>query len=128
MHSIHFPSGNRVVYQQLSQQVNQYFRNSNTHKTGNRSLYRKAAIISSAFLLSFLLIFIAPSSWSWLAWMAHGIATALVGFNIMHDGAHESFSRSKKVNRLAALTFNLIGSNRFIGLKSTIAITILLPT
>lgn len=113
MHSIHFPSGNRVVYQQLSQQVNQYFRDSNTHKTGNRTLYRKAAIISSAFLLSFLLIFIAPSSWSWLAWMAHGIATALVGFNIMHDGAHESFSRSKKVNRLAALTFNLIGSNRF---------------
>lgn len=47
-----------------------------------------------------------------LFWVLHGLATALVGFNIMHDGAHESLSRHRLLNRLAALTFNLIGSNR----------------
>ncbi|MFC3679534.1 fatty acid desaturase family protein [Bacterioplanoides pacificum] len=113
MNSIHFPSGQRELYQGLSQRINQYFKQQHSHKSGNPALYRKAAVISLLFISSFAAIFVVPAGWNWLAWIGHGIATALVGFNIMHDGAHESFSRSRSVNRIAALSFNLIGSNRF---------------
>ena len=113
MTSIHFPSGQRVLYQALSKQVNQHFKNQQLAKTGNQQLYRKALTISLLFIASFALIFVLPGHLNWIAWIAHGVATALVGFNIMHDGAHESFSRSRRINRLAAFSFNLIGSNRF---------------
>lgn len=113
MNPIHFPSGQRVIYQSLSKTVNQYFKDQNSAKTGNKALYRKALTIATLFITSFALIFLLPPACNWLAWVGHGLATALVGFNIMHDGAHESFSQSRKVNRMAALTFNLIGSNRF---------------
>jgi len=113
MTSIHFPSGRRVVYQHLTRTVKQHFSSSQQTRSGNARLYRKAVIISLMFISSFAAIFLLPEQWNWVAWLAHGIATALVGFNIMHDGAHGSFSRSNKLNRFAALSFNLIGSNRF---------------
>lgn len=113
MTTIHFPSGQREAYQSLSKAVNQHFSEQGIQKTGNHDLYKKAVVIASLFIGSFALIFLLPTSWNWLAWIAHGLATALVGFNIMHDGAHESFSRNRLYNRIAALSFNLIGSNRF---------------
>lgn len=113
MNAIHFPNGQRAVYQRLSAAVNQYFKDQNSAKTGNSTLYRKALIITSLFISSYALIFFLPQTYHWLAWVGHGLATALVGFNIMHDGAHASFSKSRRINRLAAMTFNLIGSNRF---------------
>ncbi len=113
MNQVHFSPGQRPVYQQLSTQVNQYFQQQNIAKSGDRRLFRKAVVILLLFSSSYAALLLLPSPWSLIAWFIHGIATALVGFNVMHDGAHESFSGSRRLNRLAALTFNLIGSNRF---------------
>lgn len=113
MTNIHFQSGRRPVYQQLSSSVNQYFREEGLQKSGNSDLFRKALIIGVLYIGTYLAIYVLPGDWVYLAWALHGIATALVGYNIMHDGAHESFSRSRRLNRLMALTFNLIGSNRY---------------
>ncbi|MBU2039677.1 MAG: acyl-CoA desaturase [Gammaproteobacteria bacterium] len=113
MNQVHFPAGQRPVYQQLSAQVNQYFQQQGIAKSGDQRLYRKAILILLLFSASYAALLLLPAPWSLAAWFIHGIATALVGFNVMHDGAHESFSRSRRLNRLAALTFNLIGSNRF---------------
>ena len=38
---------------------------------------------------------------------------ALIGFNIMHDGSHGSFSTSGKINSFMAYTLNLLGANAF---------------
>ena len=113
MTNIHFQSGKRPVYQELSAAVNQHFRDSGQKKSGNHTLFRKALIIGLLYVGTYLAVYALPEGWQLLAWALHGIATALVGFNIMHDGAHESFSRSRRLNRLMALTFNLIGSNRY---------------
>jgi len=113
MSNVHFPPGQRPVYQELSKEVNHFFKETNQSKAGDDRLHRKAMIIAAMYVGSYLAIYALPGAWQLLAWALHGVATALVGYNIMHDGAHESFSSSRRTNRLMALTFNLIGSNRY---------------
>lgn len=112
MNQHHYPAGQRPVYQKISTVAKTYFAHQGIEKTGNAQLFRKAVIVLALFIASYALMFWLPSPINWLAWVAHGVATALVGFNVMHDGAHESFSKSRLLNRLAALTFNVVGSNR----------------
>lgn len=113
MSNIHFKTGHRPVYQELSGEVNRHFKRTGALKTGNSTLYNKALVIGLIYVGSYLAIYMLPGSLHYLAWAIHGIATAMVGYNIMHDGAHESFSTSRPINRLMALTFNLVGSNRY---------------
>ena len=42
-----------------------------------------------------------------------GLLTAGIGFNVMHDGAHGSFSTKKWLNELAGLSLNFLGANVF---------------
>lgn len=112
MTQAHFSAGPRPVHKQLSVLADDYFQQQQLPRSGNHVLYRKAVIILALFVLSYAALLL-PGPLNWLAWLIHGVATALVGFNIMHDGAHQSFSRSRRLNQAAALTFNLIGSNRF---------------
>ncbi len=42
-----------------------------------------------------------------------GCVVAGIGFNIMHDGAHGSFSKIKWVNNMAAISLNLLGGSHF---------------
>lgn len=108
----HFPAGERPVYQQLSGVAKGYFARQNIKRSGNAALYRKAIIILLLFVISYVAMLAIPNHYNGLAWLAHGFMTVLLGFNVMHDGAHESFSQSRRLNRLAAISFNLIGSNR----------------
>ncbi|WP_157729894.1 fatty acid desaturase family protein [Bacterioplanes sanyensis] len=110
--NVQFPPSDRRFYQQLSQQVQHMLEQQGEAKTGNRQLWHKALIITAIYVASYLgLLLVEPANS--LFWLLHGVATALVGFNIMHDGAHASFSKIAWVNRCAALTFNVIGSHRF---------------
>jgi linoleoyl-CoA desaturase len=40
---------------------------------------------------------------------------AAIGFNVMHDGGHGSFSKYKWVNQLVAFSANILGGNSFMG-------------
>ncbi|HLX92753.1 MAG TPA: acyl-CoA desaturase [Puia sp.] len=40
-----------------------------------------------------------------------GILTASIGFNVMHDGAHGSFSKYKWLNNIAAASFDFLGAS-----------------
>ena len=42
-----------------------------------------------------------------------GIVVAGIGFNIMHDGAHGSFSKYKWLNGAAAFSLNVLGGSSF---------------
>lgn len=113
MSHIHFQPGRRSVYQRLSDEVSNFFQDKNITKTGDNRLAKKALVITVLYVGSYFLIYTLSGLSVYIAWALHGIATALVGFNIMHDGAHNSFSQSRKLNSLMAMTFNLIGSNRY---------------
>lgn len=110
MSTIRYPRHNRDFYQRLSRDVHHAIdEQCSSHQW---PLHVKIVSILLAYVSSYVLLLTFHGGSNIAYWILHGVATALVGFNIMHDGAHESLSRSRAINRLAALTFNLIGSHR----------------
>lgn len=98
----------------LRSRVDEYFKQLNKPSTGNFSLYAKAAIIilSTIGLYVWLVFFTPQAIWLSLTLCGlFGICLALIGFNIMHDGSHGSFSRKPWVNKATALTLNVLGGN-----------------
>lgn len=106
-------SNHSQFYQALKERVNDYFSQKRIAKTGNTRLYLKAIILVTIYLatLTHLLFFTPPTLWALLECVLLGAATASIGFNVMHDGAHGSFSKSELVNELAAFTANMLGAS-----------------
>ncbi len=103
-------------HSELRTRVNEYFDKVKTIKTGNFKLYSKAIIIVTAFLAVYvhLVFFTSPYIVLNIAeCLILGALTSAIGFNIMHDGAHGSFSSKKWVNELAGLSLNFLGANVF---------------
>jgi linoleoyl-CoA desaturase len=100
---------------ELKKRVDEYFTTNNIAKTGNFNLYSKAIIIFVVLIATYihLVFFTPPVLWAVLECMLLGFATAAIGFNIMHDGGHGSFSTNKTVNKLAAHTLDLLGGSSF---------------
>lgn len=78
-------------------------------------LYLKAVFFISWSAASYLLlVFVSAHT---LTAVVFGLCLALglvgVGFNIQHDGNHGSFSRSRRVNRLAGWSLDLIGASSY---------------
>lgn len=97
----------------LKKSVEEYFTSRNIKTTGNWKLYTKTAIVlASAFVLYWILLFVQPAAWISLILCAlFGINLAVIGFNVMHDGAHGSYSQKHWVNEIMAYTLNLMGGS-----------------
>jgi linoleoyl-CoA desaturase len=100
---------------ELKKRINQYFETTGSPLTGNKHLYTKAIVLLSSFVLLYVhLVFFTPSVFLAIAeCMLMGVVAAAIGFNIMHDGAHGSFSKNKTINQLAAFSLNLLGGSSF---------------
>jgi linoleoyl-CoA desaturase len=110
-----FPSVKQSFHVELKKRINDYFESSGRSLTGNKQLYIKAGILFTAFVGLYIhLVFFTPSNiWAILECILLGLVVAGIGFNIMHDGAHGSFSKYKWVNNIAAFSLNLLGGSSF---------------
>jgi linoleoyl-CoA desaturase len=99
----------------LKTRVHEYFTQKGINTTGNYKLYAKAIILFLLFVTTYThLVFFTPSTWYALAECGLlGGLVAAIGFNIMHDGAHGSFSNSPFINKVAAVTLSILGGNDF---------------
>lgn len=116
MAKVTFNNGNASFFPELKKEVDLYFSSNNIKKTGNFQLYLKAII----------LLPLAVACWALCIWggfnlwqiaglaMLLGLTKASIGFNVMHDACHGSFSTKKWVNELFGYTMVLLGSNAFI--------------
>jgi len=98
-------------HQELKKRVQEYFEDTNRTTTGNFSLFFKAALFFSLYIGLYVhLVFFTPTTWLAIfeCVMLGGI-TAAIGFNVMHDGGHGSFSESKAMNKFAAASANFVG-------------------
>ncbi len=98
---------------ELKKRINAYFQETKMAPTGNWKLYSKALILMTSLVLVYIhLVFYTPA-WGWALSEALllGLITAAIGFNVMHDGAHGSFSKHKWLNELAGLSLNILGAN-----------------
>lgn len=100
-------------HQELKRRVNNYFIENNKQSTGNFSLYFKAVLFWTLYVALYIhVVFFTPMPWIAVAeCLLMGGLTAAIGFNVMHDGAHGSFSNSKFWNKFAAYSVNALGAS-----------------
>ncbi len=110
-----FANGPHSFHTELKKRINDYFKEVGKSPTGNYNLFIKAIVLVVSFLFVYIhLVFFTPTpALAILECLALGGLTAAIGFNVMHDGAHGSFSRHKWLNDLAALSVNFLGANNF---------------
>src|SRR6185437_4743332 len=66
---------------------------------GDLRLLRKAALITTWFVGSFVLLLSVQSPWLQLMLcFSYGLAASAVGFNIFHDANHGAISPNRRVN------------------------------
>ncbi|MBS1489137.1 MAG: acyl-CoA desaturase [Bacteroidetes bacterium] len=102
-----------TFFQTLKEKVDHYFLDQKTERTGNKKLYIKSiAQFFTALLLYVFLVFIPSPPWGTLLLAALlGVNLAMLGFNIMHEGGHQSFSKHNWLNSLAGYCLNMLGGN-----------------
>lgn len=102
-------------YTELKSRVSTYFEEVRQSPTGNYQLFLKAVILMVAFAFVYIhLVFFTPGIfWALFECILLGGIVAAIGFNVMHDGAHGSFSKYKWVNSVAAFSLNILGGSSF---------------
>ncbi len=115
-YKVTFNNKQKEFFNALKQEVDAYFERNALKKTGNWKLYAKTAILIPSAIGMYLLLMFVPMHWtlSSLLWIAFGLNMAAIGFNIMHDACHGSFSTRGWVNELFGLTNNFLGGNAFL--------------
>ena len=110
-----FASVSQSFHTELKKRVQSYFAEAGKPFTGEEKIYTKAGILAASFLFLFThLVFFTPAiGWALLECVLLGFVVAAIGFNIMHDGAHGSFSKYKWLNNVAALSLNILGGSHF---------------
>jgi len=100
---------------ELKGRISAYFETVGKSTTGDRAIFMKAVILMCFFTLIYihLVFFTPPVFWQVVESILLGGVVAAIGFNVMHDGAHGSFSKYKWVNVVAAFSLNILGGNSF---------------
>ncbi|NCU03946.1 MAG: acyl-CoA desaturase, partial [Chitinophagaceae bacterium] len=100
---------------ELKRRVNAYFDEQGKKPTGNYQLFFKAIFFAAALTAVYVhLVFFTPGIvLGVIESIILGGLVAAIGFNVMHDGAHGSFSKYKSVNILAAFSLNVLGGSSF---------------
>jgi linoleoyl-CoA desaturase len=114
MSSPKFPKIPTSFHSELKRKINEYFDQKGKSPTGNFNLYFKAIVLVSSLIAVYthLVFFTPPAVWAILECVILGCLTAAVGFNVMHDGAHGSFSRYKWINSIASNFANFLGASQ----------------
>jgi linoleoyl-CoA desaturase len=102
-------------HSELKKRVQGYFTEHNIEMTGNSALYLKAGLLWALYIAGYvhLIFFTPPTAIAILECFVMGGLTAAIGFNVMHDACHGSFSTKGWVNDIFGLTHNFLGGNAF---------------
>ncbi len=103
-------------YATLKRRVDERFPGIRTRGAGGWRMLPKTTIILTGFVVSYVfLVFFSPSVLTTIvAAFALSQALALIGFNLVHEGAHGSYSSNRTINWLAGSTAALIGASQMI--------------
>jgi linoleoyl-CoA desaturase len=115
MAKITFSNRNNEFYQSLKTAVEDYFQAHKMKKTGDWRLYSKTIILISAAITGYVLImFVKMGTLPALGiCMGLGFVFASIGFSVMHDANHGSYSTKPWLNGLLGLSANFLGASSF---------------
>jgi linoleoyl-CoA desaturase len=110
--SVSFDNKKSPFYQDLKKRVDQYFKENNLEKTGGNAILTKAIVLLAGYFSLFALLLIKPEvPIAILICVLMGIVHAGIGFGVMHDAAHGSFSSNRGLNTFFAYSANMLGGN-----------------
>lgn len=95
--------------------MDEYFNGSGIARRGGAAIFRKSAAMFGMLLCAYVaLVFVAATAaQAVLSAVFLGCVMAGIGFNVQHDGGHGSCSERKRVNRLMALSLDLLGGSSY---------------
>lgn len=96
--------------------VDNYFATTGLRRRDCPRMYLKSAIILSWFAASYLVLVLFAATW-WQALLlavSLGFSTAAIGFNVQHDGGHQAYSDRRSINRLSAMTLDMLGGSSYV--------------
>ncbi len=110
-----FPVVKASLHTELKKRVQAYFDEKGITSAGTPNLFTKAIAMIVALVAVYLhLLFFTPVWYlAVLECIIMGGLVAGIGFNVMHDGSHGSFSTKKLVNKIAATSINMLGADHF---------------
>ncbi len=99
----------------LNDRVDAYLRDNNIPARGLPRMYVKTAIVLTWWLGVYLLLLLGgfPPLVNVVLCLVWALAFASVGFNVMHDANHRAYSDSPRVNRIMALSAEMLGISGF---------------
>jgi linoleoyl-CoA desaturase len=108
-------NGSDLFIRELRRRVDTYFEQTGRPRRDCPEMYFKtASILAWFFAAYFLLLFVVTSAWLIVPLaVILGVAIAAVGFNIQHDAGHKAYSERQWVNRIMALTLDLMGGSSY---------------
>src|SRR5437868_35698 len=109
-------SGNNDFHIELRRRIDEFFERTGRRRRDCPQMYLKTAILLVCSAASYIALVFLATAW----WQAApltvllGLATASIGFNIQHDGGHHAYSDYAPVNKLAAMTLDLVGGSCYL--------------
>ena len=99
----------------LHARVEDYFKVNRMSKYGGIEIYFKSILIIGMFISAYLILLLNQNSMIvlWILFLILGFCHVLISVNISHDAIHGCYTRKKWLNKLAELTFNLIGVSSY---------------
>lgn len=121
---ITYNNSENSFHKELTQAVNDYFDQTGKKRDGGIHLLCKAfVLILLAFYIYYTLVFVVSTLGSALLLSAGlGVIFAFIGFNIMHDASHKSFSRYQWLNTIMLHTLELMGASSTLWYKKHVII------
>ena len=111
-----FPRDDDGFLTELRRRADAYFVETGRSERDCWQMYLKTAVILAWLATSYaLLVFAAPTVWLAAPFsISLALAISVVGFSVQHDGGHHAYSRFGWVNRLAAVSLDLIGASSYL--------------
>lgn len=115
MAKITFDNRDNLFYQSLKSSVDNYFQTKGIKKTGDWRLFIKTFILIGAAIVMYCsLIFLKMNALpALLICGLLGFTSASIGFSVMHDANHGSYSSKTWLNDLVGLSVNALGASSF---------------
>jgi linoleoyl-CoA desaturase len=101
----------------LKRRVGAYFENTGRPRWGGAAMHVKTGAIVGWFVASYAGLLALGGTSAWVAVGLTGsvaLASAGIGFSVMHDANHGSYARSARVNRAWGLALDFVGASSYV--------------
>ena len=109
-------NGSDRFLRELRRRVDAYFERTGRPRRDCPQMYFKTATILAWFFSAYVLLVFVCTSW-WIVLplaVVLGLSMAAIGFNIQHDGGHKAYSERPWINKVMALTLDLMGGSSYL--------------